>query len=136
MNKNDILDYVMNTPGNTNRAVLSGMLDGLESGSGSDVKVLEVRFTEKSDNVYTCDVDQIVLREEYEAGTIIRGKIHTGGDYFYVTEEGIGGTDNGIVFSGNTVFTDSYEGIYDFDAYFLYAPNKTTNDYTLKHRLI
>ena len=34
MDKNDILDYVMNTPGNTNRAVLSSMLNSME-GSGS-----------------------------------------------------------------------------------------------------
>lgn len=32
MDKNKILDYVMNTPGNTNRAVLSSMLNGLDSG--------------------------------------------------------------------------------------------------------
>ena len=37
MNKNDILDYVMNTPGNTNRAVLSSMLNSMEgSGSGGE----------------------------------------------------------------------------------------------------
>ena len=29
MDKNDILDYVMNTPGNTNRAVLNNMLDSI-----------------------------------------------------------------------------------------------------------
>jgi len=27
MNKAEVLDYIMNTPHNTNRAVLSGMLD-------------------------------------------------------------------------------------------------------------
>lgn len=30
MDKQEILDYVMNTPGNTNRAVLSSMLDGVD----------------------------------------------------------------------------------------------------------
>lgn len=33
MDKNKILDYVMNTPGNTNRAVLNSMLSGLDSGN-------------------------------------------------------------------------------------------------------
>ena len=33
MDKEKVLDYVMNSPGNSNRAVLSGMLD--ESGGGS-----------------------------------------------------------------------------------------------------
>ena len=30
MDKNDILDYVTETPGNTNRAVLGSMLDSVE----------------------------------------------------------------------------------------------------------
>lgn len=33
MDKNDILDYVTETPGNTNRAVLGSMLDSVNSGS-------------------------------------------------------------------------------------------------------
>ena len=36
MNKNDILDYVMNTPHNTNRAVLSSMLNQLGGGGSGD----------------------------------------------------------------------------------------------------
>ena len=35
MNKNDILDYVTETPGNSNRNVLKGMLDSLPSGGGT-----------------------------------------------------------------------------------------------------
>ena len=34
MDKNDIIDYVMHTPHNTNRAVLSGMLNQLAEGGG------------------------------------------------------------------------------------------------------
>ena len=37
MDKEKVLDYVMHSPGNTNRAVLSGMLD--ESGGGNPNKV-------------------------------------------------------------------------------------------------
>ena len=38
MTKKDILDYVMNTPHNTNRAVLSGMLNQLTDGDGGVLK--------------------------------------------------------------------------------------------------
>ena len=34
MDKNTILDYVTETPGNTNRAVLGSMLDSINSGGG------------------------------------------------------------------------------------------------------
>ena len=34
MNKEKVLDYVMNSPGNSNRAVLSGMLDESDGGGG------------------------------------------------------------------------------------------------------
>ena len=43
MNKNDILDYVMNTPGNTNRAVLSSMLNSLvESIGGGSIPSMPI----------------------------------------------------------------------------------------------
>lgn len=34
MDKDKVIDYVMNTPHNTNRQVLEGMLDGADSGAG------------------------------------------------------------------------------------------------------
>ena len=36
MDKNQILDYVMDSPGNTNRAVLSGMLDSIGGGDNEE----------------------------------------------------------------------------------------------------
>lgn len=45
MDKNDIIEYVMHTPHNTNRAVLSSMLNQLADGSGggsSDFSTAEV----------------------------------------------------------------------------------------------
>ena len=42
MNKEQILDYVMNSPANTNKAVLSDMLDGI--GGNSDFSVATVTF--------------------------------------------------------------------------------------------
>ena len=40
MGKEEILDYVMNSPGNTNRAVLSGMLDSVTGGSGGETLIV------------------------------------------------------------------------------------------------
>lgn len=44
MDKNDILDYVTETPGNTNRAVLGSMLDSFAGGGGSDTLVVEMNL--------------------------------------------------------------------------------------------
>ena len=48
MSKEDIIDYVMTTPSNPNRAVLSGMLDGM---SGED-------------SGYSCSEEMVTLAEE------------------------------------------------------------------------
>ena len=53
MTKEEILDYVMDTPENTNRMVLSDMLDEFSSGSGSG-SVLIVEISEE-ENVWTCN---------------------------------------------------------------------------------
>ena len=51
MDKDTILDYVTETPGNTNRAVLSGMLDSIEGGgSGSNVVVVTFNATGSNDD--------------------------------------------------------------------------------------
>ena len=39
MNKEDIINYVMTTPGNPNRAVLSGMLEDVSEGGGTSMIV-------------------------------------------------------------------------------------------------
>ena len=47
MDKNDIIEYVMNTPHNTNKAVLNSMLNQLTEGSGggsSDFSTAQVTF--------------------------------------------------------------------------------------------
>lgn len=49
MDKNDILDYVMNTPGNTNRAVLRSMLDSL----GSEIEMVTLFDDDISGFTYT-----------------------------------------------------------------------------------
>lgn len=49
MTKNDILAYVMETPANTNRAVLSHMLDSFESGDNKQ----EIELLAQENKVYT-----------------------------------------------------------------------------------
>lgn len=44
MDKNTILNYVTETPGNTNRAVLSSMLDSIEGGDGGGLSTASVEF--------------------------------------------------------------------------------------------
>ena len=51
MDKDTILDYVTETPGNTNRAVLGSMLDSMDGGgSGSNVVVITFNATGSNDN--------------------------------------------------------------------------------------
>ena len=45
MDKNTILDYVMNSPQNTNRAVLGSMLDSIDSGSGTETKKITLTYS-------------------------------------------------------------------------------------------
>lgn len=42
MTKDEIIDYVLNSPENTNPNVLKGMLDQLDNGGGGDFKSIEV----------------------------------------------------------------------------------------------
>ena len=52
MDKNDILNYVTETPGNTNRAVLGGMLDSMNTG-GATYELIHIngQTTEQSQKV-------------------------------------------------------------------------------------
>ena len=54
MDKEEIINYVMETPGNSNPAVLGSMLEQYNSGSGSNEEVLLVYFQNIMGNI-TCD---------------------------------------------------------------------------------
>lgn len=49
MTKEEILDYVMNTPENTNRMVLNDMLNQINSDSGATIRIVDVVWDEDSD---------------------------------------------------------------------------------------
>ena len=71
MDKEKVLDYVMNSPGNSNRAVLSGMLD--ESGGGnSDFSTAEVTIINASD-ADEFDIESLPMIVESEEITGITG---------------------------------------------------------------
>ena len=53
MDKDKIIDYVMNSPANTNKAVLEGMLDGVDGG-GSNVIVITANIIQNGDS-YSID---------------------------------------------------------------------------------
>lgn len=55
MTKNDILAYVTETPTNTNRAVLSHMLDSFESGDNKQ----EIELSATENKVYTPDEGKV-----------------------------------------------------------------------------
>ena len=61
MDKNDILDYVTKTPGNTNRAVLGGMLDSYAGGGGGgDFSTASVTLTGSGTSLNTIYMPTIV----------------------------------------------------------------------------
>ena len=73
MDKNDILDYVMNTPGNTNRAVLNSMLNNVGGGSEDKQKKLHIIYN-NSNETYEIDESEHYLIDEaysvYNAKTL------------------------------------------------------------------
>lgn len=44
MGKEEVIEYVMTTPGNPNRAVLSGMLDSIAESGGGTVEVSKIKI--------------------------------------------------------------------------------------------
>lgn len=78
MEKQDIINYVLNTPENTNPAVLKGMLEQLESGGGggeSDFTTAEVTFVlpEGTEEVDSFAFIQTVDEGEGEPASVFVG---------------------------------------------------------------
>ena len=55
MNKKDIIDYVVDTPTNTNSAVLSTMLDSFQEGDNKE----EIELTADENKVYTPETGKV-----------------------------------------------------------------------------
>jgi hypothetical protein len=80
MTKEEILEYVLNTPENTNRMVLSDMLDEFSSGSGGGAEPLSVEVT-ITGTVATMDTTITEIAEALAAGTPVVISIPNGADY-------------------------------------------------------
>lgn len=110
MTEEEIIDYVMNTPGNSNPAVLGGMLSQY-GGSGSG-EVFWVTYTydedassESGEDVYTCDHTfqeiqeainsnkNVIAREDQEDGCLIIPLINTSDTALEYCLVRTGGTD-------------------------------------------
>lgn len=93
MDKNDIIEYVMHTPHNTNRAVLGSMLDSM--GSGGD-EMLVVGLTAQTGNYdFTTDKTYDEIAESIYNGNynIVLAGLNNiaGGKVHYLTEVNYGG---------------------------------------------
>ena len=83
MDKQDIINYVTETPGNTNKAVLGSMLDSMSGGeaaSGSDVEVVSITMMPAG---ATLDKTYIEIDEAYKSGKMIFGKFIFGNNKFF-----------------------------------------------------
>lgn len=84
MEKQDILNYVMNTPRNTNRAVLSSMLDNISGGSNNGVFLITPIDLEAPPIV--CDKTEEEIIEAIDSNKDVR-----------LLYSPAGGAENGIV---------------------------------------
>lgn len=55
MSKKDIIDYVMETPGNTNKKVLGRLIDEVEGGGGTGLFVVEEVIDDENENIHKLD---------------------------------------------------------------------------------
>lgn len=71
MSKEDVINYVMTTPGNPNRAVLNGMLDSMGGGSSDNMAILpKLTVTLNIDNIEHIDAYGIANAVELNNGII------------------------------------------------------------------
>ena len=88
MDKNDIIEYVMNTPHNTNKAVLSGMLNQLTEGGGSsDFSTANMTVTITQGEAYIT-VPAAFPGDEVEDGYATARQIMKSGVYPVILYEG------------------------------------------------
>lgn len=92
MTKEEILDYAMNTPNNTNRMVLNDMLDELQTSSGG-ASVFTVTFTPTNEDwtAFTADKTIDEIEAAYEEGAVIQGRYGTNDGYYMLNLNHIGG---------------------------------------------
>ncbi len=88
MGKNDIIDYVMHSPYNTNRAVLKSMLDSMESGDAPQ---------------YDGDYNTITITNNLEKTVELLGVFVVDGEVKTFVDLGPGATTVGVI--GDNFYT-------------------------------
>lgn len=67
MSKEDIINYVMTTPGNPNRAVLEGMLDSIANAGGGTLRV-NIASSDQTEGTITYDKTWQEVHDALESG--------------------------------------------------------------------
>lgn len=81
--KDDVFNYVMNSPEDTNPAVLRSLLNGIEEGGSGGDDIYYVNFHQVKEapwetNAWECDKEQFEIHTAVDEGKRVIGKI-----YFY-----------------------------------------------------
>ena len=80
MDKNDILDYVIETPGNTNRAVLGSMLDSMGNSKEDNIVIMKVESIMDAQTqtvtVTACDKTAQEVFDLMSAGKVVVASIY------------------------------------------------------------
>lgn len=111
MTKQEVLEYVMNTPYNTNPAVLKSLLDGIEGGEGiEEITFDTIEYDDESwdfdvvtsDTLSTTEYQFITAADE--EGFSVSGVLlpESGGKHYFITGDGtiflVEQTENGYSF--------------------------------------
>ena len=104
MDKNDIIEYVMHTPHNTNRAVLSSMLNQLADGSAGGSDLYRINVSVSPQEVVYCDTSfEDIMSAHDDDGKLIIDQL----GYFYrpnfVDEAYVFVTQQMYVFNGTLI---------------------------------
>ena len=78
MNKEDIINYVLSTPANTNPNILRCMLDALDTGGSSDFTTCTVTIINQSEDGYDLFLPQTTESNIYDEPSIYLGAYTAG----------------------------------------------------------
>lgn len=70
--KDEIFDYVMHSPENTNPAVLGSMLNGLESEGGGGIEYFDITYTCEEGGEPSIDKTSTQILSAYNSGKVVR----------------------------------------------------------------
>ena len=141
MSKQDVVDYVMDTPHNPNKAVLRTLLDGVENNSDSsdnaELFTFLISYADENDsgNNYTCNKTFDEITEAWLNKKILLGAFWDAGSFYSFTN--INATEEyiicwcGLNFEYLDVFDQQWHNQYGF--FYIHSDNTITIEpYSLK----